>query len=222
MSFVQGRTPEAIPYYRRAVEANPDLPEAVCGLANALSAVCDWRGRGGEASDLVIDYDGNIRTSASTLTVSDGWMPKLLQIVRKQLSAAYSFNVGIVQSIGTCEDWLDWIERTVGGELSPIQRKRWEATLQLSYTSIDRRQENINEGGFVVRVVEWLMRVLQRRWYIEVYGQNAYSANYVSPIHGKISPKDRAIFRRPQLPASVASPTLPSVLPFHTVRVLIS
>lgn len=42
-----GQIQESIPYYRRAVELNPNFPEAVCGLVNALGGVCDWQGRGG-------------------------------------------------------------------------------------------------------------------------------------------------------------------------------
>lgn len=42
-----GQIQESIPFYRRAVALNPNFPEAVCGLINALGGVCDWRGRGG-------------------------------------------------------------------------------------------------------------------------------------------------------------------------------
>ena len=41
VELFQGRPWDAIEYYKRSAAANPNLPEAICGLANSLSSICD-------------------------------------------------------------------------------------------------------------------------------------------------------------------------------------
>lgn len=53
-----GRPWDAIAYYRRAARADPTLPEAVCGLVNSLSSICDWHGRGAVAGEVGVDDGG--------------------------------------------------------------------------------------------------------------------------------------------------------------------
>jgi hypothetical protein len=45
-NVLQGQHAEAIPYYQRAISANPDFADAYCGLCQATNAVCYWNGRG--------------------------------------------------------------------------------------------------------------------------------------------------------------------------------
>jgi protein O-GlcNAc transferase len=71
----QGRPSEAVSYYTRALKANPGLPEAVCGLGNSLMAICDWRGRGGTAPDIMIDHAGRI---VDNTAAHPGWLPDMI------------------------------------------------------------------------------------------------------------------------------------------------
>jgi tetratricopeptide (TPR) repeat protein len=83
----QGRIADAIIYYRRAVQANPDFAEAVCGLATALNSVCNWYGRGGVYADhgrrdrIHVDDYGMMHEARK----GSGWVNRVVEIVDRQL-----------------------------------------------------------------------------------------------------------------------------------------
>ena len=199
---------------------NPHLPEATCGLINSLNAVCDWRGRGKVAFEtLTIDEDGNISENIADEEVRfPGWMTKLVETCERQLISVYSQNVGVLRATRPLEEWLDLVEVVIGSSLSTDERSRWIAHFAPFYTDFSRPERRVNEGGFIIRFIEWTQRRLQRRWYLETYGRVLASAHLV------VSPLPlvdvHLSFMRPILPSSIAIPPVPSVLPFHTVSFL--
>ncbi|THH17005.1 hypothetical protein EW146_g3727 [Bondarzewia mesenterica] len=95
-----GRPWEALDFFQRAVAVNPGFPEAVCGLANSHSAICDWRGRGLVSKDLRVDQNGlMIHPSHSAELGNQGWMPKTVAITEEQLDMNYAHNVGLIASL---------------------------------------------------------------------------------------------------------------------------
>lgn len=192
---------------------NPKFQEAVCGLANALSAVCDWRGRGGIPGEPHIDEDGHI-----TASFPEGWMNRVIEISNDQLLAGYSYGVGVIQSHSSMKQWLDTLETAFGRQFHGERRKRWARMLQRFFIPFDRQEKKVNEGGTVIKLIEFVIRITQRRWYIDAYSQQAYASldNSAIPIYEHLGDYELQKYRRPRIPV-LGTPPVPSVLPFHTV-----
>ncbi|KAH7345131.1 glycosyl transferase family 41-domain-containing protein [Rhizoctonia solani] len=212
-----GRILESIEYYKRAVLANPYFPESIVGLANVLGSVCDWQGRGGLNLDLYLDVTGSIimRDQNQPNSRSPGFLDKLLEICDSQIISGYYASSGIIASDRTLEQWIETIEACLG-PLITERRQRWEKCLKRYYTPFDRAEKRVYEAGAVVRLVEMLSRVLQRRWYMDMYGSGAYS------IKGKARELDISKYYRPRLPVTMVAPLALSILPFHTFTLPLS
>lgn len=209
----KGRPHEAIAFYRRALESNPTFQEAICGLASAQGAVCDWRGRGGIPGDLQLDGQAQFSDS-----FQEGWIDKVIKICEQQLLAGYSYGVGVMQSQSTLKQWIGSLETAFGRPLCRPQKKRWTRMLQRFFTPFDRLENKVNEGGVVIRLIEFIIRITQRRWYIDAYGQRAYTGNDPAaiPVHLRVSESELQKYKRPKISA-MGLPPVPSILPFHTV-----
>lgn len=193
----QGRTQDSVSYYRRAVQANPRFPEALCGLVNALLAVCDWKE--------VYSEDPNW----------PGWMASVSELVSSQLDEGSQYGMGVLQSEGSIQHWLDVIVRSIG-DSRPSTIAAWKARLEPFYQNTDRQVTKINEGSFTIRLIERLMKSIQRRWYLDVYGQSFRNS---SASTTKIQPTSNDVQKYPKLnlPSSLSTPApVPCVLPFHT------
>ncbi|GJJ09471.1 hypothetical protein Clacol_003694 [Clathrus columnatus] len=208
-----GRPHEAIIFYQRAIEANPNFQEAICGLASAQGAICDWRGRGGIAGDVQLDEQGQLSESPQ-----GGWINKVINICDQQLLAGYSYGAGAMKSHSTLKQWLGTLETAYGQPFRRSQRKRWTKVLQKFFTSFDRFEQKVNEGGMIIKLVEFIIRITQRRWYIDAYGQHPYTGNSLAvvPIHRRLNEFELQKYKRPKI-CALGPPPVPSVLPFHTV-----
>ncbi|EIN13738.1 hypothetical protein PUNSTDRAFT_140213 [Punctularia strigosozonata HHB-11173 SS5] len=205
-----GRHAEAVSYYTRALKTNPALPEAICGLGTSLMAICDWRGRGGVAPDVMIDQTGNvIRDEAGS---HPGWLTDMIDVCRKQLLSSYSHNIGIVVSTMSLEGWLDLAQQARGTPFKDELRRRWRENFSRFYSGSTQGNGYINEAGFVIRLIEWLQRRLQRKWYLQAYGKALLVERPVRPM----TKRQGSSFTRPAFPASIGPPPVPSILPFHT------
>ncbi|WFD03499.1 hypothetical protein MOBT1_002190 [Malassezia obtusa] len=182
----QGRTQDSITYYRRSVQANPHFPEALCGLVNALLAVCDW---------------GDVYSDTPTSTQPE-WMRDVTSIVDRQLDAGSRYGRGAFRAHAPLQHWVDTILRCLG-DSRPEQRERWARKLEPFYAP-DEGALASNEGGFLLRIIERLLRRTQHRWYHDLYTRDSARAS------------DTEAYGRVTLPPCLPIPGIPTVLPFHT------
>lgn len=212
----KGRPWDAIPYYRRAYDINPALPDVTSGLCNSLQAVCDWRDRGkGKLETTGVDSDGKLCDLGEEIL--PGWMLKLIETCESQLNIAYSRNIGIIRTARSIDDWLEIVENAIGSPLAEEDRNRWQTRFDFFYDDAKRAGRSLNEGGFAIRFVEWVQQRLQRRWYIDTYGMTVSSDESNLPP----SLENASSYRRPLLLPNMNAPVTPSVLPFHTVKTLL-
>ena len=189
----KGRIADAISYYRRAVASNPDFAEAVCGLLTALNSVCDWRGRGGVLLQSG-QYDRwHVDQGGMLVDVLDdkrgrGLTQRVADIVRLQLDEA-----------------SHWGCSTLRGDVISFIAQQLQHCCEESSFELDEALRHWAgqpwEGSRLLRLVERASRVLLRRSYVDQY------------VTGK---RGNASYRRPRLPALLAVPSAPTVLPFHT------
>ena len=197
----QGKVSDAITYYKRAVTSNPDFAEAVCGLANALNSVCSWSGRGGitrlggNRDRWHVDENGDLYDAKNLLAPSCGWIERVVAIVEKQLRDGESWGQGVLHSVG-----IDQMIQQIG---AAGLRNAATGNSQISVKrTLEDWTETKWEGAKVVRLVERATKNMVQRIYRRQY------------IERRPTPSDQRI--RPQLPAALAVPTAPTVLPFHT------
>ena len=197
----QGKVSDAIVYYKRAVASNPDFAEAVCGLANALNSVCSWSGRGGirhlgsNRDRWHVDEHGDLYDSKRSTASRRGWIERVVAIVDKQLHDGEGWGTGVLHSVG-----IERILQTLRMDDSRYASKTGSKTsIRLAVEDWAGRQW---EGARVVRLVERATKILVRQIYIHQH------------IDQRPVPSSYRV--RPQLPAALAVPTAPTVLPFHT------
>lgn len=197
----QGKVSDAITYYKRAVQSNPDFAEAVCGLANALNSVCNWSGRGGinrlgnNRDRWHVDENGDLYDSKKSLIASHGWIARVVAIVEKQLRDGESWGQGVLHSVG-----IQQMLQQLGAASSSYGGNK--ITQILLRDTLDEWAEEQWEGAKVVRLVERATKNLS---------QKIYRHQYVDK-----KPIPASFRSRPQLPAALAVPSAPTVLPFHT------
>ena len=197
----QGRISEAIGFYKRAVRASPDFAEAVCGLANALNSVCGWQGRGGIATGggkhdrWHVDDKGMLLDAALPGTVNSGWLKRVIDLVEKQLADGEDWGKGSL----TANSIEDLLKQLGPAEGSAKGFKAKEDNLRAVLKSWAGKKW---EGARIVRLVERATRKLCWQWYQDKY------------VRRKSRPS--TAYARPRLPAALALPTAPTVLPFHT------
>ena len=197
----KGEIGEAIKYYKRAVTSNPDFAEAVCGLANALNSVCKWNGRGGvhqpegNQDRWHVDESGVLYDSKKSPAAYCGWVERVVAIVEKQLLDGQSWGKRILQSVGV-ESLLTQL-----GHAFEHHKDHSQALLALHKALTAWSEENW-EGAKVVRLIERATRRL---------GWQIYQDKYINQ-----RPIRNSLRVRPQLPAALAIPGAPTVLPFHT------
>lgn len=197
----RGKIGDAISYYRKAVALNPDFAEAVCGLANALNSVCSWTGRGGikfpgaSKDRWHVDDHGILYDARHSHTSSSGWIGRVVAIVDKQLQEGESWGKGVLANSESNElrDQLASGDTFTGSNRQDVEvlKRALQAWSQQPW-----------EGAKIVRLVERVTKKLS--WLL-------YRNKYVDR-----KPCRRVSFFRPQLPSSLAIPSAPTVLPFHT------
>lgn len=177
---------DAVPYYLKAVTINPGLVEAYCGLSMSMNAVCNW-------------------------TARDHWLTNAIAICEEHLLELHHQNIGILGE-KSVDDWLLTVALATSRPQCDHNLRRWVHRFCLFTDVSDGRQPLINEGSFLMRLIDWYRTRMQHRRYIETYGETLYGEEVPhSPL--KAAPASRPF-------GSVLSSALlqkvPTVLPFHT------
>ncbi|SPO23110.1 related to UDP-N-acetylglucosaminyltransferase [Ustilago trichophora] len=212
----QGRTQDSVIYYRRAVQVNPHFPEALCGLVNALLAVCDWTEvyTDKRAKDQGSQSTGGKESSDSTSSPG-GWMVNVSELVSKQLRDGCQYGAGAFQTAGRLEEWVQAIITSMG-DTRPAAVQIWTQRLQPFYQpGFDRVANQVCEGGYLIQLIERMMRRSQRRWYVDAYGASVLHTDTELP-RVTAAQTSAASYARPKLPSCLVTPAVPTVLPFHT------
>ena len=197
----QGKVSDAIVYYKRAVASNPDFAEAVCGLANALNSVCCWSGRGGvthlgsNRDRWHVDEQGGLYDSKHSIAPRRGWIERVVAIVEKQLRDGEGWGKGVLHSVGI-ERMLETVNAAFPCFSNNDDNQRCFRSVMESWAG------HPWEGAKIVRLIERATKNLVRQIYLLQHVDRR-------PIPSKYRV-------RPQLPAALAVPTAPTVLPFHT------
>jgi predicted O-linked N-acetylglucosamine transferase (SPINDLY family) len=197
----KGRTSDAIMYYRRAVKVSPDFAEAVCGLANALNSVCGWQARGGIVGDggrrdrWHVDANGLLLDATKPGAVGSGWIKRVVDIVEKQLCDGENWGRG------TSVPWRvdELVHQLSVLEKSPSEIYGYEQKLRSALNAWANKKW---EGARVTRFVERMTKRIGWLWYRD---------RYINRVQ-----RPASSYNRPHLPMSLAIPTVPTVLPFHT------
>jgi protein O-GlcNAc transferase len=202
------------------VNLNPNLPEAVCGLVSSMISVCDWRGRESTAEECGLDDSGEFIPpgSVSQSLATPSLMSRMLTICQSQLDAAYSQNLNCVSAARPLAEWLRIVAVAFDRPLTQAESYQWHVSFQRFYGNKNRQSQAINECGFIIRFIDWIVPRLQRRWYLKVYGKSLASDQVLVTDPHMYS----ELFHRPTLPRTMSPPIVPSVLPFNTVRKIIS
>jgi len=202
----RGRISDAIMYYKRAVNSNPDFAEAVCGLSTALNSVCDWRGRGGvflgegKYDRWHVNDEGMLLDSHDSPhhKREGGLIKRVVNIVRRQLDESATWGCGILQDKS--------VVAAVASHVSHVSHSTADVE-----TELNRWADGHWEGAKLVRLIERLTRFVMWRWYRE---KHAAAAGDLRP--SRPSRLSRLGYPRLRIPASLAVPSAPTVLPFHT------
>ncbi|KAI8377621.1 glycosyl transferase family 41-domain-containing protein [Radiomyces spectabilis] len=210
-----GRVQDSVQWYRRAVEVNPNFVDAICGLVNSLGGVCDWRGRGGVGDEPTVDQYGKYFPSTGDKHARSGWIGRVVDTVEKQLDEGSVWGAGIlklpVDANGmTFGEILTERISSLVQQASPDQLDVWRRRLN-HYHKVGNKK---NEGGWIIRLLERIMRRLQRNWYLELYGAVLQSKE--SQPKAFVTAEAIQKYQRPLIPSNLAAPPVPTVLPFHT------
>lgn len=199
--------------FTRAISVDPDLPEAICGLANSRNSICDWAGRGAIDAELGVDDAGYMIVSAFGTEGRAGYLHRVAEITETQLKKGYQNNVGLVSSLGNLDYWTGWVEKALDEPLTGSTRARWRKLFRRFFAAFDRADKHVNEGGFVIRFAGWLARRLQYHAYKKAWGAASTGA-----LGQLLTPNDMMYYHR--FPISAFWDFgVTSVLPFHTVSV---
>ncbi|CAO1630772.1 unnamed protein product [Sympodiomycopsis kandeliae] len=193
-------TEASLTYYRRALQssANGKMPEALCGLLNALLELDDW----------------------SDAFATGGLLDQVVELVEKQLTDGLSYGAAVLRTTCSADAWADHIVSCLG-ETRPRQREVWRQQISYFYQDFNRTSAVINEGGFLLRLIEFIHRRCQQKWYRDRYGRRSSAPPGVNVDALKINSttvQDGGRYDRIRLPPALVSPAAPTVLPFHTFQ----
>ncbi|CAO3632045.1 unnamed protein product [Cunninghamella echinulata] len=226
-----GKVQDSIQWYQRAVQINPSFIDAICGLVNSLMAVCDWRNRG-----IVYDNDQHQHqlhsTSSSSPTISfnnnnnefgTGWMGQIVYIVEKHLNEGAQWGIGILNTSIQHESLSNHLISALttispsDHHISALKNRLYKWVLLKN----DKKRKKKNEGGWLIRLIERLIRRMQRYWYLQHYGKvtvienNDYHHNPQKINSIIVNDQLAKKYKRPSIPDQLATPPIPAVLPFH-------
>jgi len=139
-------------------------------------------------------------------------MKSVIGICEAQLSESHHKNIGILAA-KSLDDWLLLIALATTMPQCDHSLRKWVHRFHLFAETSDRRQPLLNEGGFLLRLIDWYRTRKQHQRYIETYGETLYCEEvpHSSPEAALTATPFASIIPLASLQKA------PTVLPFHTV-----
>lgn len=181
-----------------------------------MTAIGDWRGRGGLQSMMMLDEEGRIVNDPKRVQL-DGWIILMLKISRHQLADPYKHNIGLVATIKDLDEWIEYVQQRAGISFTEQRQVQWRKGFSRFFHSSSENRVPQNEAGFLIRLAEKLERMIQHQWYIDVYGKTLSTRRTLTNLITGSTGHER--YTRPILSAAVGTPPVPSIPPFHSVSV---
>lgn len=145
-------------------------------------------------------------------------MGQIAELIDTQLAAGMSYGAGIVRQSGDVQSWLELVAQAIydipASDLGTAAEP-WEERFSFFINRQEGVRFAVNEGGFVIRLIERLTRRIQRRWYIMAY-EGAVNDVEGTRARIKVVDSDKIQYRRPILPPTLPATPVPTCLPFHT------
>ncbi|CAO3680841.1 unnamed protein product [Umbelopsis ramanniana] len=215
-----GRVQDSVQWYKRAVEVNANFVDAICGLVNSLGGICDWRGRGSVGDEHGVDAVGRFIPYSGDVKSCSGWIGRVVQIVDKQLQEGVIWGTGVlkwkqVNGLHFLEDLVDCAVRSISHDAN-IRANAKKILMKRGVAIMQKSNDKVNEGGWVIRLIERTIRRLQRSWYIATYGATITADKSVTLPAIMVSSNLAQKYKRPAIPSMLPTPAVPTVLPFHT------
>ncbi|OJA11148.1 hypothetical protein AZE42_02366 [Rhizopogon vesiculosus] len=186
-----GRSADAIPYYLKAVTVNPGLVDAYCGLSMAMNSICNW-------------------------TARDHWMISVITTCEEHLSEPHHQNIGILGE-KSLDDWLLIVALATARPQCDHSLRNWVHRFCL-FADVSHGRQPLNEGSFLLRLIDWYRTRKQHQRYIETYGEIHYCEEVpnCAPEAASVAMPFASVL------SSVSFQKVPTVLPFHTFTLPLS
>ncbi|CAG8590767.1 16792_t:CDS:2 [Acaulospora morrowiae] len=184
-----------------------DHPRFLTTLTHNLNHICNWKGRGGIGVHWT-DILGNYRTE-TVPSLNIGFMRMVSKAVNKEIKDGENYGKGVIKNSGgiihLLRNWCSSLNEN-------------DKTFLYFKTMTTRWANQIpkfkNEGGWIIRTVQHLMRRIQLRWYLDKYGKTYQSPTPLPKIQPDATARSK--YQRPLIPVGLQRPTSTCVQPFYT------
>jgi protein O-GlcNAc transferase len=139
-------------------------------------------------------------------------MTSVITICEEHLSEPRHQNVGILAE-KSLDDWLLIVALATARPQCDHSLRKWVHRFRLFADVSCGRRPLLNEGSFLLRLIDWYRARKQHERYIGTYGEMLYCEG-VSNSESVVTP---AVMPFTSVLSSATSQKVPTVLPFHTV-----
>jgi protein O-GlcNAc transferase len=139
-------------------------------------------------------------------------MTSVITICEEHLSEPRHQNVGILAG-KSLDDWLLIVALATARPQCDHSLRKWVHRFRLFADVSCGRRPLLNEGSFLLRLIDWYRARKQHERYIGTYGEMLYCEG-VSNSESVVAP---AVMPFTSVLSSATSQKVPTVLPFHTV-----
>ncbi|CAG8572719.1 13154_t:CDS:2 [Funneliformis caledonium] len=204
----EGRWEEALKLFETAYTINSDNTDALTFYSQALNSVCDWSKRGGVG---VFYVDQGNTLMFSNIPKKVGMMGKVSDVVDNFIKEGAKFGDGVIQRFGGLHKLFNSL--CVGLNTDDTCYKWLKARADLIVATKNPPSLK-NEGGFILRLINKLTRRVQRRWYLEFYGNQVIATSPQPAICKNVKYGDK--YLRPKVPPGLPQPSPSPVQPWYT------
>ncbi|CAG8469913.1 6379_t:CDS:2 [Paraglomus occultum] len=202
---------EAVQLCEASIRMCPDLPCFLLQFYNIKYTHCDWNNLDGSAAQYVVDENGCLKSPGSCY---EGLAERVVAEFEKSIGNGQNYGKGVLKAVGGPRKFVEEATKN----LHPKDPLRIELKNKADHWEKIKKIPLANEGGWVIRVVEKVIRALQRKWYCDNYGRQ-----YVE-IFGRVKrirtgPEEEEKYKRPTLPPMLERPEPTPLDPFTAFNV---